>query len=167
MKIEGFFPFWNHDKIGIVSSFCFIWIPMIWVYGHFKFLIILVRWSSLEKNVRFWHLKTVPVLKGSTRDWRNAETKDTTILLKQCQRFCLSIEPMLKFRLENVILCHYVNDTNIWQVGIQLIWLGDEKYWINWSAEMQQNTPDIIFFILLCPRRLMRNKLTFFNVRGL
>ena len=43
----------------LVSSFRFIWIPLLWVYCHYKLLIL-----SASTDVRFWRLKTVPDLKG-------------------------------------------------------------------------------------------------------
>ena len=37
METEGFFPIWNHHNINVlVGSFRFIWIPMLWLYGHYK-----------------------------------------------------------------------------------------------------------------------------------
>ena len=53
-----------------VSSFCFIWIPMLWVYGHYKLFNSFSagtdfrRQNLTSKDVRFWRLKTVPALKG-------------------------------------------------------------------------------------------------------
>ena len=44
------------------SSFCFIWIPMLWVYGHFKYFTLSVRGSTLDD--RLCRLKSVPALKG-------------------------------------------------------------------------------------------------------
>ena len=48
----------------LVSSFWFIWIQMLWVYGQYKCLVFSVRGPSLD--VRIWSLKTVPALKGLT-----------------------------------------------------------------------------------------------------
>ena len=46
----------------LVSSFRPIWIPMLCIYGHYKYLIPSV-WG-LFLDVRFWRLQTVPWLKG-------------------------------------------------------------------------------------------------------
>ena len=35
-----FFFIWNHHDV-LVSSFRFIWTPMLWVYGHYNLLIFL------------------------------------------------------------------------------------------------------------------------------
>ena len=54
----------------LVSSFCFIWIPMLWFYGHniyfnsFSAGIDFIRQNLMSTAVRFWRIKTVPVLKG-------------------------------------------------------------------------------------------------------
>ena len=49
----------NHEIIinGLVSSFRFIWIPMLWIYDHYTVLIISERETTLD--VRFWYLKSV------------------------------------------------------------------------------------------------------------
>ena len=44
MEIMGFEIILNV----LVSSFRFIWIPMLWVYGHYTFLILSVRESTLD-----------------------------------------------------------------------------------------------------------------------
>ena len=49
------FLIWNHYK----SSFSFfrsIWIPMVWVYGHYKYFTLSVRGPTLD--VRIWRLKS-------------------------------------------------------------------------------------------------------------
>ena len=43
----------------LVSSFWFIWKPMLWVYGHYKYFTLSVRDSTWD--VRFWRLKSFPV----------------------------------------------------------------------------------------------------------
>ena len=46
-----------------VSSFWFIWIPMLWVYGHYKYLysysagIYFSRHNLTSTDVRLWRLK--------------------------------------------------------------------------------------------------------------
>ena len=51
-KLWRFFFLFNIIINVLVSSFCFIGIPMSWVYGHYISLILSVRWSSLD--VRIW-----------------------------------------------------------------------------------------------------------------
>ena len=46
----------------LVDSFCFLLIPIMWVYGHCKYVILPVWGSTLD--VRFWRLKSAPALKG-------------------------------------------------------------------------------------------------------
>ena len=51
-----------------VSFFCFIWIPMLWVHGHYKLLnsfsvgIYFRRQNLTSTDVRFWRLKSIPAL---------------------------------------------------------------------------------------------------------
>ena len=59
------FSIWNIINL-LVSSSRFIWIPMLWVYGHYhdyRYFLLSVRGSSLD--VRIWHLQTITALKGS------------------------------------------------------------------------------------------------------
>ena len=48
---------------------------MLWVYGHYKLLVLSVRGTSLDVgiwesiDVRFWRLKSVPALKGLMVNW--------------------------------------------------------------------------------------------------
>ena len=35
----------------LVSSLYFIWLPMSWIFGHYKLLIILVRRSTLDVRI--------------------------------------------------------------------------------------------------------------------
>ena len=54
----------------LLSSLRLIWIPMLWVYGHYIYLILAARgqtsdvriWRLLD--VRFWRQKSVSALKG-------------------------------------------------------------------------------------------------------
>ena len=57
----------------LVSSSCLIWIPMLWVFNHYKCFnnifsfsagTVFIRQSLTYKDVRFWRIKTVPALKG-------------------------------------------------------------------------------------------------------
>ena len=54
----------------LFSSFRFIWIPMLWVYGHYKYFnsfsagTVFIRQNLTSTDVRFWCIKTVPALKG-------------------------------------------------------------------------------------------------------
>ena len=53
-----------------VSSLRFIWIPMLWVYDHYKYCysysagIDFRRHNLTSTDVRFWSLKSIPALKG-------------------------------------------------------------------------------------------------------
>ena len=68
-KPKGIFPFEIIINV-LVSSFCFIWIPMLWVCGHYEYFksfsagIVFRRQNLTSVDVRFWRLKTVPELKG-------------------------------------------------------------------------------------------------------
>ena len=52
----------------LVSSFRFIWTPMSWVYGHYKYFnsysagIDFSRQNLPSTDVRFWRLKSIPAL---------------------------------------------------------------------------------------------------------
>ena len=52
----------------LVSSFWFIWIPMLCVYGHYKYVysnsagIAFRRQNLTSEDVRFWRLKSIPAL---------------------------------------------------------------------------------------------------------
>ena len=52
----------------LVSSFRFIWIPMLWVYGNYKYFysysagIDFSRQNLTSTDVRFWRLKSFPAL---------------------------------------------------------------------------------------------------------
>ena len=42
----------------------FIWIPLLWVYSHYKYLTLSVNIRICQLDVTFWRLKSVPALKG-------------------------------------------------------------------------------------------------------
>ena len=48
METKGFFLIWNHHIS--VSSFRFIWIHILWVSGHLKYLILILS-VSLESDI--------------------------------------------------------------------------------------------------------------------
>ena len=56
---------------GIVSSFRFIWIPMLWIYGHNNYTFIagidFRRQNLTSTDVSFWRLMSVPALKVANR----------------------------------------------------------------------------------------------------
>ena len=67
---NGFFQFEIIIHV-LVSPFRFLWIPMLWVYGHTYFNshsagIVFLRQNLTSTDVRFWRIKTVPALKGLT-----------------------------------------------------------------------------------------------------
>ena len=55
-----------------VRSFCFIWIPMVRVYGHYEYFnyfsagTVFIRQNLTSVDVRFWRINTAPSLKGSS-----------------------------------------------------------------------------------------------------
>ena len=65
--IKGFFQFLIIINV-LVSSFHFIWIPILWVYGLYKYFysygmgIDFRRQNLTSTDVRFWHLKSIPAL---------------------------------------------------------------------------------------------------------
>ena len=65
METKGFFQF-EIIINGLVSSFRFIWIPMLWVYGHSKYFysystgIDFSRHNLPSTDVRFCRLKLIP-----------------------------------------------------------------------------------------------------------
>ena len=68
-----YFNPWNSEiflKTKWVSSSCFIWIPMLWIYGHFKYLILLVRGSDLNLRICF-HRRQFPTSTGRSRTESN------------------------------------------------------------------------------------------------
>ena len=64
---KGFFQFEIIINV-LVSSFWFIWIPVLWVYGHHKYFycagIDFSCQNMTSTNVRFWRLKLIPALWG-------------------------------------------------------------------------------------------------------
>ena len=54
----------------LVSFFWFIWIPMLWIYGHYKYYnsfsvgTVFIRQNLTSTDVRLWRIKTVPAVKG-------------------------------------------------------------------------------------------------------
>ena len=58
---QRFFPILNHHS-------CFIWIPMLWVYGHYKYLYSYIvgvdfsRQNLTSTDVRSRRLKSIPAL---------------------------------------------------------------------------------------------------------
>ena len=66
---KGFF-IWNNV---LVNCFCFIWIPMLWVYGYkclisFSAGIDFRRHNLTSIDVSLWRLESIPALKGLTCD---------------------------------------------------------------------------------------------------
>ena len=55
---------------GLLCSFRFIWIPMLWVYDQYKYFysfsarIDFRRYNLTYTDVRFWRLKSIPALQG-------------------------------------------------------------------------------------------------------
>ena len=64
-QLNDFFPFGIIIKV-LVNSFLLIWIPMLWVYSHFKYFytysagIDFRRRNLTSTDVRFWRLKSNP-----------------------------------------------------------------------------------------------------------
>ena len=69
----------------LVSSFRFIWIPMLWVFDHYKFFnffsagIVFIRQNLTSTDVRFWRIKTIPALKG-LNTWIICETPKLRVI---------------------------------------------------------------------------------------
>ena len=67
-----FYSRFNPNALALLvnSSFRFIWIPILWVYGHYKYLnsfsaeADVIRHGLASRYVRFWYIRTVPALKG-------------------------------------------------------------------------------------------------------
>ena len=66
---QEFFFILNHYKC-LSQLFRFIWIPMLWVYSHYKYFnsfssgTVFKRQNLTSRDVRFWRIKTVTALKG-------------------------------------------------------------------------------------------------------
>ena len=64
---KGFYQF-EIVKNALVNYFRFIWIPMLWVYVHYKYFhsysagIDFRRQNLTSQDVRFWYLKSIPAL---------------------------------------------------------------------------------------------------------
>ena len=67
METKGFFQFENIIN-DLDRSFRFIWIPMLWVYSHYKYVysysagIDFRRQNLTPTDVGFWRLKSIPAL---------------------------------------------------------------------------------------------------------
>ena len=65
---QSFFFYFEIIINVLVSSFQFIWIPMLWVYCHYKYFysysagIDFIRLNLTSVDVRFWRVKSVPDL---------------------------------------------------------------------------------------------------------
>ena len=68
-RLKGVFQLWIIINVSVIS-FLFIWIPVLWVYGHYKYLnyfsaaIFFLRQILTSTDVRIWRKKTIPALKG-------------------------------------------------------------------------------------------------------
>ena len=56
---------WNHHGCPTVSSFRFIWIPMVWVYGHYTFTKII--FNSFNAGIEFRRENATSMV---VRHWR-------------------------------------------------------------------------------------------------
>ena len=69
----------------LVFSFLFIWIPMLWVYGHYKYFnsfsagTIFIRQNLTSTDVWFWRIKTIPALTGLNLDNKLSSNNPTEI----------------------------------------------------------------------------------------
>ena len=79
---KGFFQFKIIINV-LASSSRFIWMPLLWVYGHYQYLIffnartVFKRQNLTSTDVRFWRVKAVPALKVC---WFIVRDTDTTLL---------------------------------------------------------------------------------------
>ena len=48
METKSFFSIWNHNKSLGYSSFRCIWVPMLWVYGHYKYSSSYSEWIDFS-----------------------------------------------------------------------------------------------------------------------
>ena len=66
-KPKGYFQFESILNV-LVCFFWFIWMPMLWVYGSYKYVysysagIVIRRQHLTSTDVRFWRLKLIPAL---------------------------------------------------------------------------------------------------------
>ena len=78
----------------LVSSFDFIWLPMLWVYSHCKLVnsftaVTVFRRQNLTSiDVRFWRIKSVPVLKVLRHAGKQPASKTRNILCQKCTSGC-------------------------------------------------------------------------------
>ena len=68
METKGFFFQFKIILNVLAISSRFIWLPLLWVYVHYKYfnsliLIVFIRQNLTSTDVRFWRIKTVPALK--------------------------------------------------------------------------------------------------------
>ena len=102
----------------LVSSFCFIWIPLLWVYGHYKYLHSYSAWVYFRRqnltsiDVRFWRLKSI-----------------STFTLKTLKYFCIyngDQQGFFQFQIMINVLSFIL---------IPMLWLhGHYKYCHSYSA---------------------------------
>ena len=71
-RTKSFFKFEIIINV-LVSSFRFIWIPMLWVYGHYIFLFLPVRGPTLD--VKIWRLCQIQKCKVGPRAERVNATR--------------------------------------------------------------------------------------------
>ena len=97
-----------HFEIAInilVSSFRFISIPTLWVYGHYTFLIISVRRPSVDVKIGRLCLKTFPTLKGLMITTIPANTKHSfCITYVQIRPNVFHVSPTL-YKWYTIVLC--------------------------------------------------------------
>ena len=68
METKEFISIWNHHRCLSYSSFRFIWIPMLWVCGYYKYFnhfsarTVFIRPNLTYTDVRFWRIQTVSAL---------------------------------------------------------------------------------------------------------
>ena len=101
-----------------VSSFRFIWIPMLWVYGHytcfnsFSVRNVFKRLNLTSTDVRFWCIKTVRALKGlKIHCIHIVFLKVSSHLLKLESHICphFSVVMVNKFMAHNFTILHFVS----------------------------------------------------------
>ena len=69
-RLKGFFFNFKSSQMCWLVISGFIWIPMLWVYDHYKYFnsfsagIVFTRLNLTSVDVRFWPLKTIHALKG-------------------------------------------------------------------------------------------------------
>ena len=125
----------------LVSSFCFIWIPMLQVYGHYKYfdsfsagiifrhqnLTSIKFWHQNLTSIKFWRLKTVPTLRGLRRwmSWNFNRNKDVLQFNLRCYTFLKSEHFMSLWNIESLFILSYSNFNNLfnwWEIHIIFDW---------------------------------------------